>query len=76
MTLPITNVGDTAIGIVTLDILVSWLHLGIRLPDHLPALLVSCAVMGVASPLGGHTAAIGPQSHYVLADDFQGNNTP
>ncbi|VTO27098.1 putative transporter [Klebsiella pneumoniae] len=39
MALPTINVGDAAIGVVTLGILILWPRLGIRLPGHLPALL-------------------------------------
>ncbi len=65
MALPTINVGDAAIGIVTLGILVFWPRLGIRLPGHLPALLAGCAVMGIVNLLGGHVATIGSQFHYV-----------
>ena len=41
MALPTINVGDAAIGIVTLAILILWPRLGIRLPGHLPALLAA-----------------------------------
>ncbi|STT73363.1 putative transporter [Klebsiella pneumoniae] len=51
MALPTINVGDAAIGVVTLGILILWPRLGIRLPGHLPALLGGCAVM-----LGGQLA--------------------
>ncbi|MGU0044443.1 hypothetical protein ACVXHA_27980 [Escherichia coli] len=71
MALPTINVGDAAIGIVTLGILVFWPRLGIRLPGHLPALLAGCAVMGIVNLLGGHVATIGSQFHYVLADGFR-----
>ena len=68
MALPTINVGDAAIGIVTLGILIFWPRLGIRLPGHLPALLAGCAVMGIVNLLGGHVATIGSQFHYILAD--------
>ncbi len=45
MALPTANLGDAAIGIVTLGTLIVWPRLGIRLPGHLPALLLGCAVM-------------------------------
>ena len=53
MALPTINVGDAAIGVVTLGILILWPRLGIRLPGHLPALLGGCAVMLVVNLLGG-----------------------
>ncbi|EEA8392755.1 C4-dicarboxylic acid transporter DauA, partial [Salmonella enterica subsp. enterica serovar Enteritidis] len=39
MALPTVNIGDAAIGVVTLGTLIFWPRLGIRLPGHLPALL-------------------------------------
>ncbi len=76
MALPTLNVGDAAIGIVTLAVLILWPRLGIRLPGHLPALLAGCAVMGVANLLGAEVATIGSRFHYVLADGAQGNGIP
>ncbi len=73
MALPTINVGDAAIGVVTLGILILWPRLGIRLPGHLPALLGGCAVMLVVNLLGGDVATIGSQFHYQLADGTQGN---
>lgn len=64
MALPTINVGDAAIGVVTLGILILWPRLGIRLPGHLPALLGGCAVMLVVNLLGGDVATIGSQFHY------------
>ncbi|ELY4125425.1 C4-dicarboxylic acid transporter DauA [Cronobacter malonaticus] len=74
--LPGLNPGDAAIGIVTLGVLVLWPRLGIRLPGHLPALLVGCAVMGVVHLLDGDVATIGSRFHYLLADGTQGSGIP
>lgn len=76
MALPTINVGDAAIGVVTLGILILWPRLGIRLPGHLPALLGGCAVMLVVNLLGGDVATIGSQFHYQLVDGTQGNGIP
>ncbi|MDI5419165.1 hypothetical protein MJI12_26265, partial [Salmonella enterica subsp. enterica serovar Kentucky] len=35
MALPTVNIGDAAIGVVTLGTLIFWPRLGIRLPGHL-----------------------------------------
>jgi MFS superfamily sulfate permease-like transporter len=75
MALPTANLGDAAIGIVTLGTLIVWPRLGIRLPGHLPALLLGCAVMAIVNMLGGHVATIGSQFHYVLADGSQGRHS-
>lgn len=74
--LPTLNIGDTAIGAVTLAVLIFWPRLGIRLPGHLPALLAGCAVMGVVNLLGGDVATIGSRFHYLLSDGTQGNGIP
>ncbi len=76
MALPTVNMGDAAIGIVTLAVLILWPRLGLRLPGHLPALLAGCAVMAMVTLLGGEVATIGSRFHYVLANGTQGNGIP
>nr|WP_156107036.1 C4-dicarboxylic acid transporter DauA [Cedecea neteri] len=76
MAMPTVNMGDAAIGIVTLAVLILWPRLGLRLPGHLPALLAGCAVMAIVASLGGEVATIGSRFHYVLADGTQGNGIP
>lgn len=76
MALPTLHPGDTAIGIATLTVLILWPRLGLRLPGHLPALVVGCAVMGVVNLLGGEVATIGSRFHYLLSDGTQGNGIP
>ncbi|ATF92330.1 C4-dicarboxylic acid transporter DauA [Cedecea neteri] len=76
MAMPTVNMGDAAIGIVTLAVLIFWPRLGIRLPGHLPALLAGCAVMAIVTSMGGNVATIGSRFHYVLADGSQGNGIP
>lgn len=76
MAMPTVNVGDAAIGIVTLAVLIFWPRLGIRLPGHLPALLAGCAVIAIVTALGGEVATIGSRFHYILADGSQGNGIP
>ncbi|WBM68987.1 C4-dicarboxylic acid transporter DauA [Buttiauxella sp. WJP83] len=76
MAMPTLNLGDAAIGVVTLGVLILWPRLGIRLPGHLPALLAGCAVMGIVHAMGADVATIGSRFHYVLADGTQGNGIP
>lgn len=76
MALPTLNLGDAAIGVVTLAVLILWPRLGIRLPGHLPALLAGCAVMAIVHAAGFDVATIGSRFHYVLADGTQGNGIP
>ncbi len=76
LALPSLNLGDAAIGVVTLGVLILWPRLGIRLPGHLPALLAGCAVMGLVKLAGFDVATIGSRFHYLLADGTQGNGIP
>ncbi len=76
MALPTINIGDAAIGLTTLATLVLWPRLRLRLPGHLPALLLGCVVMLVVNLLGGDVATIGSQFQYTLADGTQGNGIP
>lgn len=74
--LPSAHIGDALIGITTLAVLVLWPRLGIRLPGHLPALLLGCGVMGLVMLCDGEVATIGSRFHYLLADGSQGNGIP
>lgn len=76
MALPTLNIGDAAIGIVTLGTLILWPRLGIRLPGHLPALLAGCAVMVIVNLVGGEVATIGSRFQYLLADGTTGHGIP
>lgn len=76
MAMPTINIGDAAIGIVTLAVLILWPRSGIRLPGHLPALLAGCGVMAIVHVAGSDVATIGSRFHYVLADGTQGDGIP
>jgi len=76
MAMPTLNLGDAAIGVVTLGVLILWPRLGIRLPGHLPALLAGCAVMALVKLAGVDVATIGSRFHYLLADGTQGSGIP
>ncbi|MGP6446072.1 C4-dicarboxylic acid transporter DauA [Rahnella aceris] len=76
MALPTLDIGDAAIGIVTLGILILWPKLGLRVPGHLPALLAGCAVMAMFMQAGHPVATIGSRFHFLLPDGSQGNGIP
>ncbi|MBU9849560.1 C4-dicarboxylic acid transporter DauA [Rahnella aceris] len=76
MALPTLDIGDAAIGIVTLGILILWPKLGLRVPGHLPALLAGCAVMVIFMQAGHPVATIGSRFHFLLPDGSQGNGIP
>lgn len=76
MALPTLDIGDAAIGIVTLGVLIVWPKLGLRVPGHLPALLAGCAVMAIFMQAGHPVATIGSRFHFLLPDGSQGNGIP
>lgn len=76
MAMPTLDIGDAAIGIVTLGVLILWPKLGLRVPGHLPALLAGCAVMAIFIQAGHPVATIGSRFHYLLPDGSQGNGIP
>ncbi|MES4613064.1 MAG: C4-dicarboxylic acid transporter DauA [Ewingella sp.] len=74
--LPSFDIGDAAIGVVTLAVLIFWPKLGLKLPGHLPALLAGCAVMAIFMQTGHSVATIGSRFHYLLPDGSQGSGIP
>jgi len=74
--IPTLDIGDAAIGVVTLAVLIFWPKLGLKLPGHLPALLAGCAVMAIFMQTGHSVATIGSRFHYLLPDGTQGSGIP
>ena len=74
--LPSFSAADAVIGITTLAVLVLWPRLGVRLPGHLPALLLGTGVMALLAMLGYPVATIGSRFSYLLADGTQGIGIP
>lgn len=74
--MPTLGIGDAAIGVVTLAVLIFWPKLGLKLPGHLPALLAGCAVMAIFMQTGHSVATIGSRFHYLLPDGTQGSGIP
>ncbi|WP_337264820.1 MULTISPECIES: C4-dicarboxylic acid transporter DauA [unclassified Serratia (in: enterobacteria)] len=74
--LPSVDFGDTLIGIVTLLILIFWPKLGLRVPGHLPALLVGTALMAILALFDHQVATIGSRFSFQLADGSQGQGIP
>ncbi|MDV5139270.1 C4-dicarboxylic acid transporter DauA [Chimaeribacter arupi] len=74
--LPSFSAADAVIGITTLAVLVLWPRLGVRLPGHLPALLLGTGVMALLATLGHPVATIGSRFSYLLADGTQGIGIP
>lgn len=74
--MPTLDIGDAAIGVMTLAVLIIWPKLGLKLPGHLPALLAGCAVMAIFMQTGHSVATIGSRFHYLLPDGTQGSGIP
>ncbi|WP_156293599.1 C4-dicarboxylic acid transporter DauA [Serratia oryzae] len=74
--LPSVDFGDTLIGVVTLLILIFWPKLGLRVPGHLPALLVGTALMAILALFDHQVATIGSRFSFQLADGSQGQGIP
>jgi SulP family sulfate permease len=74
--LPTFNLGDTLVGVATMAVLVYWPRLGIRLPAHLPALLIGSGVMVVLWAFHLPVATIGTRFGYVLANGAHGQGIP
>lgn len=74
--LPSLDFGDTLIGSVTLLILIYWPKLGLRIPGHLPALLIGTGLMALLSLFGHDVATIGSSFTYQLADGSRGQGIP
>jgi SulP family sulfate permease len=74
--LPSFSAADAVIGFSTLAVLIFWPRLGVRLPGHLPALLLGTGVMALLATLGHPVATIGSRFSYLLADGTQGIGIP
>ncbi len=74
-TFPTFQYSDTLIGLSTLLVLIFWPKLKLKLPGHLPALIVGTFVMWVLS-LFGMVATIGSEFSYLLPDGTEGNGIP
>ncbi|HEI8864728.1 TPA: C4-dicarboxylic acid transporter DauA [Serratia odorifera] len=74
--MPTLDIGDTLIGVLTLLTLVYWPKLGLRVPGHLPALLIGTAVMALLNGFDHPVATIGSRFSYLLADGSQGHGIP
>ena len=74
--LPSFSAAEAVVGFSTLAVLILWPRLGVRLPGHLPALLLSTGVMALLALLGHPVATIGSRFSYLLADGTQGVGIP
>ena len=74
--LPTLHWGDTLVGCVTLFTLILWPRLKLRLPGHLPAVLIGMAVAALLGLTGEEVATIGSRFTYLLPDGQLGHGIP
>ena len=69
--------GDAVVGITTLAVLVGWSKLKLKVPGHLPAVVVGTALSWVlVNYCDQSIATIGTRFHYLNPDGTQGNGIP
>ena len=74
--LPTLQWGDTLVGVVTLAVLILWPKLRLRVPGHLPAVLLGMLVAWLVGFADQEVATIGSRFSYLLPDGTQGHGIP
>ncbi|GAB3231963.1 MAG: C4-dicarboxylic acid transporter DauA [Aeromonadaceae bacterium] len=74
--LPSWQWGDTLVGVVTLAILILWPRLRLRVPGHLPAVLVGMLVAWLVGFADQEVATIGSRFSYLLPNGDLGHGIP
>ena len=76
LALPTISLSDTMIGIATLATLIYWPKLRLRIPGHLPAILIGTLLMWLFSLMGFQVETIGSTFTYALPDGTIGHGIP
>lgn len=74
--LPTIHIPDMLVGIVTLLTLIFWSKLRIKLPGHLPAVIIGITMMILLQQFGYNVATIGSTFSYILPDGSLGSGIP
>ena len=74
--LPTLQWGDTLVGVVTLAALILWPKLRLRVPGHLPAVLLGMLVAWLVGFADQDVATIGSRFSYLLPNGAQGHGIP
>lgn len=74
--LPSWQWGDTLVGVVTLAILILWPRLRLRIPGHLPAVLIGMLVAWLVGFADQEVATIGSRFSYLLPNGDLGHGIP
>lgn len=70
------NIADMIVGFATLGTLIFWPKLRVKVPGHLPAIIIGVAAMLILQHLGYNIATIGSKFSYVLPDGTVGYGIP
>ncbi|HEF8786252.1 TPA: C4-dicarboxylic acid transporter DauA [Providencia alcalifaciens] len=73
---PTLQYSDTLIGLATLLVLIFWPKLKVRLPGHLPAIIVGTLIMWILTLFDIHVETIGSKFSYLLPDGTEGSGIP
>lgn len=73
---PTFKLADTIVGFITLAILIIWPKLKLKIPGHLPAIILSILTMLILNAFDFPVKTIGSSFTYVLADGSIGNGIP
>lgn len=73
---PTISIADTLVAVTTLFTLIIWPRLRLKLPGHLPALIVGVFVMFLLQKFGYQVETIGSRFSYTLADGSTGQGIP
>lgn len=71
-----THIADLLVGIATLTTLIIWPKLRMRLPGHLPAVLIGIIIMLILQQCGFSVETIGSRFSYQLPDGSIGHGIP
>ena len=74
--LPTLQWGDTLVGVVTLAALILWPRLKLRIPGHLPAVLLGMLVAWLVGFADQDVATIGSRFSYLLPNGDTGHGIP
>jgi SulP family sulfate permease len=74
--LPSWQWGDTLVGVVTLAMLILWPRLRLRIPGHLPAVLIGMLVAWLVGFADQEVATIGSRFSYLLPNGDLGHGIP
>lgn len=74
--IPSINTADAIVGLVTLITLIIWPRLRIKIPGHLPSVIIGVFAMLILQQIGFNVETIGSRFTYTLPDGSIGHGIP